>query len=270
MSRLPLRDADAPDAVFHVTARVNWRVFHLEPHWCACTFYRVLRECLVKFGVDILAFVLMSNHFHFVMRSPATPLYRELTTRRRQCRHRRPWPIGHQKRTVRAQFMRYVMQRTSWRIQRDLGLTGHFWEGSYHARRVLDDTDLATTIAYDHVNPAVAFMVKAPEEFSRSSASWWRAGEDSPLPLFERPPPFELTLPELREQVLAYQASKGFGDAMAEFEASGEQLGTWEGLEALKKVLRNRGVGAKCGTECRTPPAQDALAQRLARDAGLT
>lgn len=252
MPRLPLSDADAPDAVFHVTARVNWRVFHLEPHSCVSAFYRILRECLAQFGVDLLAYVLMSNHFHFVMRSPPATLFRELTTRRLRCRHRRAWPIGHQKRSARAQFMKRLMQSTSLTIQKTLGLSGRFWEGSYHARRVLDDTDLVVTMAYDHMNPVEAAMVRTPEDYGRSSAGWWRDGGDSPLPLLQRPPPFDLAFSGLREQLLGYQASKGLCDAMAEFEASGSELGSWEGLSALKSVLRNRGIVPKRGPEVRT------------------
>lgn len=242
MPRIPLSDADAPDAVFHVTARVNWRVFHLEPHSCVSAFYRVLRECLALFGIDLLAYVLMSNHFHFVMRSPAEELFRELTTRRLRCRHRKPWPAGHQKRSVRAQFMRRLMHMTSLTIQRSLDLSGHLWEGSYHARRVLDDTDLVVTMAYDHMNPVEAAMERRPEDYRRSSASWWSRGGETPLPLVQRSLPFDLEKSELRARVLRYQGAAGFRDAMAEFQASGGRLGSREGLEALKTILRNRGI----------------------------
>lgn len=251
MPRLP-RPADAPDAVFHLTARVNWRVFHLEPHACVSTFYRVLRECLITFGIDLLAYVLMSNHFHLVTRSPPTKLFRKLTTRRTRCRHRRPWSRRHPNRWVRARFMRHLLQRTSSAIQKELGISGHLWEKSYHARRVLDATDLVATIAYDHLNPVEPSMVLAPQQYDRSSASWWDHGAASPVPLSVRLPPFDLTPAQLRAQLLSYQANRAFRDAMAEFEASGARLGTWEGLETLKAVLRNRGVLGGADTEVRT------------------
>ena len=243
MSRIHRPD-DAPDAVYHVTARVNWRVFYLEPHACVSTFYRVLRECLVRFGVDLLAFVLMSNHFHLVMHGPPAKLFRRLTTRVLRCRHRMPWPRGHQKGSVRAQFMRLLMQCTSARIQEELGITGHFWEKRHHARRILDDVDLVATMAYDHLNPVEASMVDVPEHYRRSSAGWWQNGSQSPVPLLLRPLPFGLTKDSFRDRLLAYQASRAFRDAMAEFEASGAHLGTWQGLEALKTILRNRDVAA--------------------------
>jgi len=241
MPRTP-RPVDAPDAIYHVTARVNWRVFHLEPHACVSVFFRVLRECLVRFGVDLLAFVLMSNHFHLVIRSPSETLFRNLTTRRLRCWHRKRWPKGHQKSSVRSQFMKRLMQCTSTRIQKELGISGHFWEKSHHARPVLDDIDLVATMAYDHLNPVEASMVHVPEEYRRSSAAWWHGGRQSPVPLLTGPLPFGLTKEELRARLLGYQASRAFRDAMAEFEASGARLGTTEGLDALKAILRNRGV----------------------------
>jgi len=256
MPRLPRPD-DAPEAVFHVTARVNWRVFHLEPHACVSVFYRVLRECLVRFGVDLLAYVLMSNHFHLVVRSPPERVFRDLTTRRLRCWHRKPWPRGHQKRSVRSQFMKHLMQRTSTRIQKELGISGHFWEKSYHARRVLDDLDLVVTMAYDHLNPVEASIVHVPEDYRRSSAAWWHDRSQSPVPLVLRPPPFGLTAGDLRERLLGYQASRVFRDAMAEFEASGGQLGTWTGLTALKAILRNRGLVPNPDPGVRVSSTQD-------------
>jgi REP element-mobilizing transposase RayT len=264
------RPDDAPDAVYHVTARVNWRVFHLQPHACVSAFYRVLRECLIRFGVDLLAFVLMSNHFHLVMRNPPAKLFRKLTTRPLRCRHRRSWPPGHQKRSVRAQFMKQLMQCTSTMIQKELGISGHFWEKSHHARPVLDDIDLIATMAYDHLNPVEASMVHTPEDYRRSSAGWWRDGRESPLPLLDRPLPFGLAKEELRERLLGYQASRAFRDAMAEFEASGGQLGTPEGLEALKTIFRNRGIVADADSGVRTSPAQARPAHGLASIKGRT
>jgi REP element-mobilizing transposase RayT len=233
-------------------------------------FYRYARECLALFGIDLLAYVLMSNHFHFVIRSPAEELFQELTTRRLRCRHRRPWPAGHQKRSVRAQFMRKLMHSTSTTIQRHLDLSGHFWERSYHARRVLDETDLVVTMAYDHMNPVEAGMARIPDEYRRSSASWWRRHGESVLPLLQRPLPFGLALPELRARLLEYQGAERFCDAMAEFEASGGALGSWEGLEALKTILRDRGIVSERGPEVRTSPPQPVARQQLASAEGCT
>jgi REP element-mobilizing transposase RayT len=244
MSRPP-RD-DAPDAVFHVTARVNWRVFHLEPQFCGAIFYGLLHGCQDRFDVDLLSDVLMSNHFHLVVRSPEETRFRELTTRRSKCRHRIPWPSGHQKNSVLAQFMKRLMYCVSRSLQDRLGLVGRFWEEPYHARRILDATDLVTTIAYDHRNPVKAGMVSSPAEYPRSSAGWWSGAADgSPVDRVRRAPPFGLEIDDLRRRLLEYEESGAFANAMAEFLASGDRLGSKESLDRLKDVLRRHGLSAE-------------------------
>jgi hypothetical protein len=166
--------------------------------------------------------------------------------------------------------MKQLMQCTSTRIQKELGISGHFWEKSHHVRPVLDDVDLVATMAYDHLNPVEASMVHTPEDYRRSSAGWWRDGRESPVPLLDRPLPFGLAKEELRERLLGYQASRAFRDAMAEFDASGAQLGTPEALEALKTIFRNRGILANADPGVRTSPTQTQSAQGLASLKGRT
>jgi hypothetical protein len=166
--------------------------------------------------------------------------------------------------------MKQLMQCTSIRVQRELGISGRFWEKPHHARPVLDDVDLIATMAYDHLNPVEASMVDNPEDYRRSSAAWWRNGSRSPVQLLAGPLPFGLTKEALRERLLAYQTSRAFRDAMTEFEASGGQLGTAEGLRALKAIFKNRSVPENADTEVRTSPTQDASAQGLAAARGRT
>jgi REP element-mobilizing transposase RayT len=195
-----------------------------------------------RFSVDLDSHILMSNHFHMTVQSPAEECYRDLTTRRTRCRHRLPWPKGHEKTSVLAQFMKRLLYCTSRLIQSRLGLAGRFWEEPYHSRRILDETDLVVTIAYDHYNPVKAGMACRPGDYPRSSAAWWEGTGTSPVPLMRRSPPFGLELEHLREEVLRYQMDRAFHDAMAEFAASGDSLGPAKSLEHLKQILRDRGL----------------------------
>lgn len=197
---------DGPGLLHHVTARVNWRAWHLEDDRAKHYLARLIRGAAEEFGVDIYAVVLMSNHLHTVVRSPPEELYRHHTTRRMPNRHYRPWPKGHQKSTLIAQFMRSIRQKMSRRRQKELGLSGKFWEGRYDARPIEDRTSLVVRIAYDHRNPVKAGMVSRPEHYPWSTAETWRTGAITRLPVLIRQPlPFGLTHDDLRQDLLRYQ-----------------------------------------------------------------
>ena len=225
-----------------MTARVNWRVWHLAPDHAVAEFLRVLREASEAYAVDILGFVIMSNHFHFVCRMPPAAIFHPLTSRPLGSRRLRPWPRGHVKSTVIGQFMHNVMRRTAVSLQRALELSGHFWEQRYHARRLLDATDFLTALAYDHMNPVEQGMASHAEAYDRSSAAWWSAGGTSPIPLLRMPPPFEATVNELRERLLKYQSDKQFLREFAELETRGLRPGSAEWREHLSALVRDHGL----------------------------
>lgn len=210
---------DGPSRVFHLTARVNWRVWYLQSDEAKAALCRVLRESAEAFGVRILAVVLMANHIHLVVQSPPPELFRRLTGRRTACRHFRRWPTGHPNASVIAQFMRRVGKVTSDTRHRELGLSGHFWEARYDARPVLGSLSLTVRIAYDHRNPIKAGIVERAEDYVWSTAAEWACGKPGPVPLSAWGPlPFGLTWDELRAAVLKYQGSRRLDEVREELD----------------------------------------------------
>jgi len=197
---------DAPDQTHHVTARVNWRAWHLAEDDAKASAARLLKNSAEAFGMAILGGVLMSNHLHLVVQSPPPELYRQLTGRRTPCRHLRAWPKHHQKSTVIAQFMRAFRHPISADRQKELELSGRFWEGEYDARPVLDELSLVVRIAYDHRNPVKAALVARAEDYRWRSASAWATGVVGAFPVtLDRTPPFGSERVSLRAEVLRYQ-----------------------------------------------------------------
>ncbi|MEE8105572.1 MAG: transposase [Planctomycetota bacterium] len=244
----PLHE-DWPNAVFHVTARVNWRFWHLENAHNARIFLQELADSAKLFGIDILAFVLMSNHYHIVVRSPEPRQFRELSTRRCGYRHRRPYPSGHPCASVLSRFMRRVMQQTSRRIHAEMGLSGHFWEARFDRRHIRDSTSLIVRIAYDHLNPVREKMVTRPEQFPRSSAAWWAADIKPAIELLKRPLPFALERDEFRRRLLRCQDSRAFVDSVRAVRADGLSPRSEEGVTLLLEILRELGSEhGGCGT----------------------
>jgi len=135
-----------------VTARVNWQEWHLDDEQAFEIFMRHLQAAAERFSMEVLAYVVMSNHYHTITRSPPERRYRELTGSRSRCRHLRPYPKGSPRSNVVGQFVRHFHLATARSLQGRLGVKGHLWEEKHHRRRILDARDLVFTMAYDHFN----------------------------------------------------------------------------------------------------------------------
>jgi REP element-mobilizing transposase RayT len=234
---------DAPDAVWHVSCRVNWQTWHLATERAFEIFLECLDRAVQRFAMDLFSLVLMSNHFHAVLRSPPEAVYRQLTGRRTRCRHFRPYPKGHPQSTVIGQCLQHMKIGVARRIQAALDLHGHFWDGKHFRRKLNNADDLVIAIAYDHRNPVRKAMVAKPEDYPRSSAAWWAGQGVSPLPLCRRAElPFGLGLEPLREAILRLQREKRLDDVMEAFQRSGLSLDTRKGRDELERMMRDAGL----------------------------
>ncbi|HEX5135376.1 MAG TPA: hypothetical protein VFY93_00255 [Planctomycetota bacterium] len=265
---------DAPNTVWHITSRVNWRVWHLRTEEACQAFLECLCEALERFFVDLIGYVIMSNHYHAVVRSPDEEIYRELTGRRTRCRHFLPWPRRHPRSTVIGQCMRALQLSVGKRIREPLGLTGHFWEGKHHRRRLEDEWALVTAIAYDHRNPVVQGMAARPEDYERSSAAWWARTGSAAVPLCTRSDfPFDTTLERVRARVVRFQHDKRLDDVMALFAKSQLPIDSPRGRRLLERLMRDAGIDplgedSPDATECGTSSAP--RASQLILEEGVT
>jgi Transposase IS200 like len=91
-----------------------------------------------RYGVEIFAVVVMSNHLHLVVRTPRKNL---------------------------ARFMAFFKARVADSINRITGKRGPLWARRYDAQPVLDDPAVAGRIAYTLDNPASAGLVDDLEQW---------------------------------------------------------------------------------------------------------
>ncbi|MHC4972541.1 MAG: transposase [Planctomycetota bacterium] len=235
-----IRD-DAPGAVHHVTACVNWQFWLLRSPERAEYFLATLKRTTERFSLVLVAFVLLSNHCHLVTISPSEETYRALTWRRTKCRHFRPWPADHPNSTVLGQAMRHLRYSVARKVHTELDLRGQFWDGPYHARRVQDATDLLFTVAYDHRNPVRAGMTLRPEDHAWSSAAWWADNGSSPVPLVANNElPFGLTVEGFRPLLIQYQQSRHLDDVIQALRKKGTD---WEMLGSAEREVLLREAG---------------------------
>lgn len=114
------------DALYHVTSRGNGRqvLFHTDED--RQRFLSQLQDNLESYGVVLHAWVLMSNHFHLVVRTPRANLSR---------------------------FMQRLNSSYSLYYRYKHGKPGHVLGGRYKAPVIEDDAYLLAVTRYVHLNP---------------------------------------------------------------------------------------------------------------------
>jgi putative transposase len=154
--------------VYHVLNRAVARLPLFEKPADYEAFVRVLGETLDEFPMRILAFVLMPNHWHFVL-----------------------WPEGDDHLT---NFCRWLTHTHSmrWHAHYHTSGTGHIYQGRFKAFAVEDDDHLYAVCRYVERNPLRANLVGAAEQW-RWSSLWRRLhGDEQPRALLS---PWPLPLP---------------------------------------------------------------------------
>jgi len=137
---------------YHVLNRGNARseVFHKPEDYSA--FFQALNESSVRLPMRLLAYCLMPNHFHLVVR---------------------PHGDGDLSR-----WMQWLMTTHVRRYLRHYGHSGHVWQGRFKAFPAQDDEHLVTVVRYVERNPLRAALVACAEDWPWSSLGASRANLD--------------------------------------------------------------------------------------------
>jgi putative transposase len=126
------------NAYYHVTCRGNARQIIFTTDADRSTFLDFLGRSVVIYQTEILAYVLMSNHFHLLVKTPLGNLQ---------------------------EFMRHFnISYTSWYNRRHQR-SGHLYQGRYHSLLIDADNYLKEVSRYIHLNPV---MIK--KERTRNAA----------------------------------------------------------------------------------------------------
>lgn len=130
-----------PYATYHVYCRVARGEFVFANREDSDLFVETLRETRDRDGLSILAWCLMTNHYHLVVKTASVPLWRTMA------RLQRTVAREHNRRR------RYL---------------GRLWQSRYRARLIDSNDYFGQVVAYVHLNPVVAGLVTDPADYALS------------------------------------------------------------------------------------------------------
>lgn len=128
-------------AVYHVYNRVGHGAEPFAKRKAAERFLDTLARARERDGLTILAWCLLSNHYHLAVRAGAVPL---------------------------ARTMGFVQARFGQDLNRRTGAAGPLWQSRYKAKLVSDERYLTQLVAYVHLNPVAAGIVSDPARYEFS------------------------------------------------------------------------------------------------------
>lgn len=206
MARMPRAEVLDPSEinVAHVFSRVCRRCFLLGDDPVSGKNFdhrkvwieESLRQFAAEFGIDLLGFAILSNHFHLILRSRPDIVASwsdEEVARRwmKLCPHRRGSdgkamePSEPEIRSIAgcpvktaeirsrlsniSWWMRLLCQRIAMRANREDGETGRFWQDRYKATKLVDEASLLACAAYVDLNPIRAAMAQSLEGSNHTS-----------------------------------------------------------------------------------------------------
>jgi hypothetical protein len=156
-----------------------------------------LRRLAASFGIDLLCYAIMSNHFHLVLRSrpDVVATWDDTEVARRWLTLCPPRKDKDQKPVEPTEFdlnmirknklklaairsrlsdiswwMRLLSQKVAQKANKDDEEVGKFWQSRYRAVRLLDETAVLACAAYVDLNPIRAAMAKTVESSDYTSA----------------------------------------------------------------------------------------------------
>ena len=141
--------------VYHVLNRGNGKqvVFHKDGDYEA--FLVLMGESKTRYPIELLAYCILPNHFHFVIRCPKAA---------RLC-----------------QWMQWLMTSHVRRYHKHYGSSGHVWQGRFKSFLIQEDAYLFNVFRYVEANPFRAGLVLSSQLWPWSSLRHRIVNEENSL-----------------------------------------------------------------------------------------
>ncbi|MFS0575953.1 transposase [Sporosarcina sp. 179-K 3D1 HS] len=149
-----------PERFDHVVMRGNNRQDIFHDRGDISSFFRAMHYTYSKYPFTILAYCIMTNHYHLLIRSPEVPL---------------------------GQVMGYLNRRYSDAYKKKYNYSGHLYESRYFSEMASSPRSLLLVSRYIHRNPINTKipMVKKMEDYLDSSFYLYKNEKESPYPYLD-------------------------------------------------------------------------------------
>jgi putative transposase len=206
---------ELPGGIFHVSSRGNNRQDIFFDVADRILFLNLLAKASVRFHWQVLAYVLMTNHFHLVYKTLEPTLSRG---------------------------MKWLKQKYAQKINKKYKRSGHLFQGRFDSQLVEAQAYLLEVLRYTVLNPVRAGMVARPEDYEWSSYRATAGFEAAPewlavnASLMDFGPTVEVQRVEYRKFV-----DGGVGIERSPFENLVGQiyLGSREWVEKMQKLVES-------------------------------
>lgn len=168
-----------PNGYFHIVVRGNNRQNIFRDAKDMYEYFRVLQAVHDRFSFELLAYCVMTNHVHLLMRSPLAPL---------------------------GDVMMMLNKRYSDYYRKRHHFVGQIYQNRYYSKEVEGKGSLLFTSAYIHRNPIDTKkpMVAAMEDYPYSSYQYYATDQPSPYLFMNLTLLPSLLPPELEKTRQAY------------------------------------------------------------------
>lgn len=146
-----------PGACYHIINRGNYRVDIFRTEGARAAFEGCVFEACVKSGWLLHAFVIMSNHYHLALETPAGNL---------------------------VAGMQWLQATFANRFNKLRGERGHLFQGRYKALLVEPGGALGQVCDYIHLNPVRAGLLPVERLGAFRPSSYWYLGQPKRRPAF--------------------------------------------------------------------------------------
>lgn len=141
-----------PGGVYHIIQRGNNREYIFGNDHDKRFIIDLIKEYRDKFKFDLYGYVIMSNHYHLILKLSYVPLQ---------------------------DIMHRINNKYSRNFNKTYNRTGHVFENRYKGILVIDDKYLLSLLRYVHQNPVLARMCKWVSDYPWSSDRLYRLNNKS-------------------------------------------------------------------------------------------